>query len=171
MQPAEVSRVCSGLRCDRCQRAPTPSEVEEMVAVFGHKLSESDVGAAIEAGGTCVVWECCDCRSKGPAGVEEKKRLRAARWAEWKAHALATGTMTQKEIDDLEAMLAKDKARTDRAIKRNECPECGHALGEKPDFFGRPFTNVFCAAPKPEGHVAHFLVGIDNDELAAMRAS
>ena len=79
--------------------------------------------------------------------------------------------MTQKEIDDLEETYRKLTADQSKAIKTGRCPECGHVLGEKPDHVGRPFTNLFCAAPRPAGTTAHFLIGVDNDELREMRAS
>ena len=168
MQPVEVARICSGLRCERCRRAPTDAEVGEMTGNFGGKLDETDVGATIKAGGQCLVWICDKCGETEPTPAE-KRAVRARRWAEWKAAALAGG-MTQKELDELEETLQKDAQRTTSAIKRGLCPECGAPLGEKPDLWERPFTNVFCSA-KLTGAVAHFLVGVDNDELREMRAS
>jgi hypothetical protein len=168
MDLVEVARVCSSLRCQRCHRAPTDAEVQEMVANFGHKLEDSDVGATIKAGNaSCLVWFCSDHR--GPMTTAEKRALQAERWAQWKRDALKT--MTQKEIDDLEIEYEGMRAAQDKAIKTGKCPECGHALGEKPDFAGRPFTNVFCAAPRPQGTAAHFLIGVDNDELRELRGN
>lgn len=132
-----------------------------MVAVFGHKLD----GMAVN----CLVWQCEAC-SKTKPSPQEKRRIRAERWAQWKRDAIAGG-MTQEEIDKLETSLQRDKERIDGAIKRGQCPDCGAPLGEKPDFAGRDFTNVFCLAPKGPGECAHFLVGVDNDELREMRAS
>jgi hypothetical protein len=101
--------------------------------------------------------------------VAEKRALKAERWAQWKRDALKT--MSQKEIDDLEVLYKGMAATQEKAIKTGKCPECGHALGQKPDFAGRPFTNIFCDAPRPAAATAHFLIGVDNDELREMRAS
>lgn len=170
MQPAEQARICSSLKCDRCRRSPTAAEVQEMVSNFGGKLDESDVGATLKSGNaSCLVWRCLQCCETKPT-VAEKAKMRAARWAEWKASSLAGG-MSQQEIDDLERELLADRDRTHAAIKRGRCPTCGAPLRQKPDHMGRPYTNLYCSAPRPEGTVAHFLVGVDDDELAAMRAS
>jgi hypothetical protein len=101
--------------------------------------------------------------------LANKRAMQAERWAQWKRDALKT--MSQKEIDDLEVLYTGMAATQEKAIKTGKCPECGHALGEKPDHWGRPFTNIFCARPRPTGTTAHFLIGVDNDELREMRAS
>jgi hypothetical protein len=169
MQLVEAARICSSLRCQRCHRAPTSQEVQEMVGDFGHKLDETDVGATLKAGNaSCLIWLCGPCRER-PLTRAEKRAMQAERWEEWKRGALKT--MSQQEIDELEVLYTSMAATQEKAIKTGKCPECGCALGEKPDFAGRPFTNIFCAAPRPAGTAPHFLIGVDNDELRELRAS
>ena len=105
MQLAEATRICASLKCENCQQQPTAAEVDEMIANFGHKLDDSDVGATLKAGGSCLTWFCLDCSSR-PQTLAEKRAMRARRWAEWKAAQLAQGT-TQQAIDELEISYEK----------------------------------------------------------------
>jgi hypothetical protein len=49
------------LRCDGCQRAPTATEVEEMLFTFGAKMKPNEN----------LVWECRACADKGTLTYDE----------------------------------------------------------------------------------------------------
>jgi hypothetical protein len=53
---AEIAGMLRNLRCIGCSREPTPTEVDEMICVFGHKVTPIDAPA--------LRWECLGCQTE-----------------------------------------------------------------------------------------------------------
>jgi hypothetical protein len=86
----------------------------------------------------------------------------AQRWAEWKRNALASGYMSQGEVDKLEASLDEQNAKQIYVLRSRKC-SCGSPLEEK-NGFGH--VNVSCSTNGGE----HFLVAIDRAYLDEIRS-